>query len=408
MPPTVGERTPRNNKIVEEAELPELNKDISTQKIKTPVVTPRSSFGKLALSRMASQTENLNKRPPNRNHQISSEMDEIKTPVSQSGSRNKNAAKKLKEEEPISKRKSKKISGSRVAAKLDEDDEDDEEELEEKILEKMKKMDPRSQALIHTMLILFRSEDLKPSDIEIFTSVELDLLQSIVKRKYKINIPSKDLEDKKKLLVVLNNLNKNSKAEKRSEENNKLVFKRALKYLISTYKIFHADEVKDKKKKQYEGLICKKYFGDIPIPEPKKKAKDNKTSTKRAQNQAKTLEDKLRQFVINPNTINAKYIRFVFKSTSFKSFFEDFVKNHFINDYGRSRPSKILKIVDTIYTEYADKKAKPFKRDAAKKYIEQNAKFKLPWSDTELEICIKSTQEFIQRVFKREAKKGSK
>lgn len=104
--------------------------------------------------------------------------------------------------------------------------------------------------------------------------------------------------------------------------------------------------------------------------------------------------------MINPNTINAKYIRFVFKSVAFKEFFDDFVANHFIADYRKNRPNKVRKIIDAVYANLSTKKAKQFQIQNATDYIEKNPKFKLPWSDKELQVCVQSTKEFIQRVFR--------
>ena len=249
-------------------------------------------------------------------------------------------------------------------------------------------------------------EAIDKSDLEILTIVDLEILRSIVKRKYKINIAVKDLEDKKKLLNTLNSLDDIQKSIKRSEENNKLVFKRSIKFLISKRKA-EDPELKDKKKKEYETYICRQYFGGIPLPEVKKRkhAQQDPDLQEPSSKSGSTLnlekaDEKVRRFVINPNTINAKYIRFVFKSPEFKKYFDDFIDNLFIRDYQRSRKSKVLKIIDVIYSSLNQKKTKQVRVQTAKDYIEKNAKFKLPWTDKELRECLKSTKEFIGRVFR--------
>lgn len=83
--------------------------------------------------------------------------------------------------------------------------------------------------------IMVHAQILK-SDFQHFNAVDYDILRSIVKRKYKISIQPKDLDDESKLLDILNRLDDNRKTSKRSEENNKLVFKRAIKFLINKYK----------------------------------------------------------------------------------------------------------------------------------------------------------------------------
>ena len=201
------------------------------------------------------------------------------------------------------------------------------------------------------------------------------------------------------------------KGQKRSEENNKLVFKRAIKNLIVAYKNAHYHDMKDMKKKEYETVIVRYYFGGIPLPETKKRKnidckdeEDRKPSDRSPINSRVPSgpkgDEKLRRFVINPNTINAKYIRFVFRSQAFKDFFDDFLNNIFIADYRWNRPNKIRKIIEAVYANFNQKKARQFQIQNAKDYIEKNPKFKLPWSEKELEMCIKSTREFILRVFR--------
>ena len=285
-------------------------------------------------------------------------------------------------------------------------EDDESEELAELELE----LPPEKQAMLNLLVKMLKHEAVTAADLDGFSPVDLEVVRSIVKRKYGINI--KDIEDKKKLLGELNTLDNRQKGQKRSEENNKLVFKRAVKNLIATYKSGHHQEMKDMKKKEYETIIVRNYFGGIQLPELKRRKnlegkegdEDKKTSDRSPIAQKLSTgpkgDEKLRRFVINPNTINAKYIRFLFRSTGFKTFFDDFVNHHFIADYRRHRPNKIRKIIDAVYANFNTKKPRQFQVQNAKDYIEKNPKFKLPWSDKELEICINSTKDFIARVFR--------
>ena len=109
--------------------------------------------------------------------------------------------------------------------------------------------------------------------------------------------------------------------------------------------------------------------------------------------------EKLRSFVINPNTINAKYINFVFSSIEFKSFFQSYIDEHFVLDYRRKREHKIKKIIQSVYSSISYNASQISKE--TKDRIEKNAKFKLPWANFELIKCIESTKAFIDRVSKK-------
>jgi hypothetical protein len=103
--------------------------------------------------------------------------------------------------------------------------------------------------------------------------------------------------------------------------------------------------------------------------------------------------------VINPNTINGKYINFVFGSREFKHFFHSYIDQHFVQDYQRKREHKIKKIIQYVYST-VNPQAAQLGKDTRER-IEKNAKFKLPWANFELTKCIESTKAFIERVSKK-------
>lgn len=254
------------------------------------------------------------------------------------------------------------------------------------------------------------------SDLSEFSTVDFEILRAIVHRKYKVTLTNQDIKKIGSAVDLLNKVDELQFESKRSEENNKLVFKRALKYLINQYRKDHSKELKHLRKKEYEALICKEYFGSVPLPDTKKsksKSKDEldgsrikgqrKGAAKKSEPTLKQ-EEKIRGFVINPNTINSKYINFVFGSESFKEFFYQFIEQHFLADYGGARKHKLVKIVEHLYEKESTNGVKD-----AMQYIEHNAKFKIPWSDKELNVGVRSTREFIGRVQKKvEKTKASK
>ena len=133
------------------------------------------------------------------------------------------------------------------------------------------------------------------------------------------------------------------------------MFKRAIKFLITRYKKTRWSEMKELKKRQYETMICKEFFYGIPLPDGVGGPPEGYSQASASESLGKLPEpvvtwgrkqtvkpkddplsqylEKLRKFVINPNTINAKYIRFVFQSKQFKEYFEDFMSNQFVSDY---------------------------------------------------------------------------
>ena len=288
-------------------------------------------------------------------------------------------------------------------------------------IDSIKSGHPSKLAMVRLLMKSLVHERIEMHDIDAFGYRDLEILKSIVKRKYRVDIGNGGFDDKKKLLAELNSLDEDKRTEKRSEENNKLMFKRAIKYLIVWYKKNRWQDMKELRKKQYETMICKEFFTDIQLPEccktkqfedssengrrtsSRKKAASKVTS--QADQAAAKTDEILRKFVINPNTINAKYIKYVFQSNSFKDFFDDFVANHFIADYRKNRGSKIIKIIDTVYTPISISASSKDEIQGVKTYIEKNPKFKLPWTDRELEQCTESTLQFILRVFRSRAAK---
>ena len=284
--------------------------------------------------------------------------------------------------------------------------------------------------VIRLLMKLQMTEKLFIPDIAFLTDLDMCILSSIVKRKYGININPKDFDDKKKLLAELNSLECQKKNEKRLEENYKLVFKRALKKLVRKYKKENNQVVipGSSRKKYYETMACKQYFSMDEMPqdfmEQEKQAFEAKqekkmlgkrkkqTTTKAGIPQSNeslphelTYEDEaLRKFVVNPTTVNSRFIHFLFKSPPFKDFFDDFVANHFIADYRKTRATKMLKIVDSLYSKLDMEGTNPPESheqqiEELKSYIEKNAKFKLPWTETELRACISSTSSAILKLF---------
>ena len=295
-----------------------------------------------------------------------------------------------------------KTQGTSRSGSIDQEDDADENDGAQ-----LADLPANQQRLVILLDKMLAHKPVHDTDLAEFSSDDFGFLRAIVHRKYKITLTNQDIKNLESTANLLNKADKLQAEFKRSEENNKLVFKRALKYLIHEYRIDHSKELRNLKKREYEALICKAYFSSIPLPEAKKpKAKKLAPETpkgalgkrgggKKSDNILKP-EEKIRGFVINPNTINARYINFVFGSDDFKTFFYHFVEKHFLADYGGSRINKLIKIVEHVY-----EKKQQASLQLAQDYIEHNAKFKIPWSDHELKVAVKSACEFIARVQKK-------
>ena len=101
-------------------------------------------------------------------------------------------------------------------------------------------------AMQQLMMKTLSNSRIETTDLQAFGPVDFEVLRFIIKRKYKIQI---SVTDSSKLLDTLNKLDEDQRSEKRSEENNKLMFKRAIKFLISRYKKTRWSEMKELKKR---------------------------------------------------------------------------------------------------------------------------------------------------------------
>ena len=149
---------------------------------------------------------------------------------------------------------------------------------------------------------------------------------SLQKRKFGIEIVAKWPDQQ-----IVNKINEDRvKAKsKRLEENYKLVFKKALKFLLSRYK-------KLNKLKCRKVELEKKFF--------------NYYFSKICEETGNTMEtflfvmkdnEKVSQNLFNPKTINAKYVQTVTKSELFLGDFNVYLDKDFLIDYSKSREFKM-------------------------------------------------------------------
>lgn len=182
------------------------------------------------------------------------------------------------------------------------------------------------------------------------------------------------------ICAKINSERNNAKA-KRLEENYKLVFKKALKFLLNDFKSKNKLKLR---KYELEQQFYNFYFKEIFEKEG--------INDFVYLNGGKEKRKKGGQCLFNPKTINIKYVVSIMKSKAFFDDFVEYVNENFIDDYETTINFKIGKVLEkcSSYLEEGDKGYAE-----VKEYIELNSKCKLPWSTHELEIAKQSVMHLL-------------
>lgn len=210
-----------------------------------------------------------------------------------------------------------------------------------------------------------------------FHNHEMDVLKSIISRKYKgkINIDVKSFFLKDKLSEI-----EKLESFKRPEENYKFVFKRCIKYLKDRLKAF---EGKQLKKKEFDSYFYEYYFSEA--------CKLYNFTIDQVQNpcNSKGVKTKLK-------TVNTEYISHMIKSEKFTKDFNDYMYGNLQIDYELTIDSKIDALVrrwDDLFNKHEEK---PKALEEIIEYVLKNKKCKLPWTGKEIADairCVKITFE---------------
>ena len=193
-------------------------------------------------------------------------------------------------------------------------------------------------------------------------------------------------------MVIDINSQRGSSKPKRLEENYKLVFKKALKYLLSEFKFKNHLRVR---KQQLEQMFYDHYF---------KEAFEKEGLDEEFYLSGTRDSNKKGQCLFNPKTINSKYVASIMKSQNFVKDFNEYLNNEFMQDYGKTRDYKIKKVLEKCYDFLGKKKNGAQK---VKDYIENNPKCKLPWSDKELSTAKESVFQLLNHKIKNRSRKMS-
>lgn len=253
-------------------------------------------------------------------------------------------------------------------------------------------------SIIRLLTKIFQKQKILEADINSFCYIDKEIVRSIIKRKFKKIIAIESTQ----LLQNLNSIQSSACKSRRAEENNKLVFKRAIRELINKSKEEHLKFGTMKNKKFFETKVCEMYFQN-PIPcEENLSQSPNRDFTNMDPIQGnypcRDIET-IRQFVFKPKNMNIAYIRYLYNSENFRLFFEEFVSDSFIKNYKRCRGKKVLKLINAIYAMFPEADVAPESVPLAiLNYIETSPKFKLPWTDEELLHCVDYTKKLRNRL----------
>lgn len=189
------------------------------------------------------------------------------------------------------------------------------------------------------------------------------------------------------------NKERNNSKQKRLEENYKLVFKKALKFLLNQFKTTRHLRVR---KPQLEQMFYDHYFKEAFELEG--------IADEFYLSSSKEKKSKGGQCLFNPKTINTRYVASIMKSEVFVKDFNEYLENDFMDDYAESRKYKISKVLEKCYEFLNKKKGGAGK---IKEYIEENPKCKLPWSDMELNTAKDSVNHLLNEKIKSRSRKLS-
>lgn len=237
--------------------------------------------------------------------------------------------------------------------------------------------------LMKILEMVFQAKNVSESDLKLLNNCEVHLLSAFFSKKCKVNFSKSD--DMNKVAEMIN-CHKSSYKHKRNEENYKLVFKKAIKHLTKTLKKEHPEIKSDKKKLLL--AFYKKYFKDEFV----KQGLDREYELPR--NDQDKLVKNFAKLIYNPKTVNPRYISMVANSRQFIDDVVDFINNHFMRSYIRSRHYKVERILDNC-RDLVKSVAVTGKVKDLRDRIENNPRFKLPWYNDELIKAIKCVKGYL-------------
>ena len=236
--------------------------------------------------------------------------------------------------------------------------------------------------LAKIMMVIFEGKDVSVSALELMTNSELSILSSFVFKKCRVSF---EISEKKSKIADLINKHKTAYKHKRNEENYKLIFKKAIKYLTKKLKIGKPELEKDK-----TTLLVG--FYDTYFRKEFEKAGLDKTLELDSKD-IKKLVANFSSKIYNPKTVNPKYIGIVAHSRSFIDEVVTYLNDVFFKEYSRNRYYKLDRILSTCKDPIGNNQDRI---EHLKNNIQSNPRFKLPWYDDELKKAMKCVQGYLE------------
>ena len=243
--------------------------------------------------------------------------------------------------------------------------------------------------LMKIMMTVFEGKEISDSCLLFATESELSLLSSFVQKKCKVAFEPADSKQK---IAELINSHKTAYKHKRNEENYKLVFKKAIKFMTKKLKADLPEIARDRTKLLL--AFYHKYF-----KREFEKAGIEKSLDLHVSNKDKLAENFCSK-IYNPKTVNPKYISTVAHSKTFIEDIVTYLNNSFFPEYTKSRYYKLERILNSCKDTIGCSQENILR---LKQNIQNNPRFKLPWYDDELKkamVCVKNYLEMRCHVAK--------
>ncbi len=236
--------------------------------------------------------------------------------------------------------------------------------------------------LMKIMMIIFEGKEVTEACLNYTTDSELSLLSSFVLKKCKVAFNTSDSKEK---IAELVNTHKTAYKHKRNEENYKLVFKKAIKFMTKKLKAELPEVARDRRRLLL--AFYSKYF-----KKDFEKAGIEKSLDLHVTNKDK-LADNFCSKIYNPKTVNPKYISTVAHSRTFIEDIVAYLNNNFFPEYTKSRYYKLERILNSC-RDSIDCKQENILR--LKQNIQNNPRFKLPWYDDELKKAMACVKNYLE------------
>lgn len=236
--------------------------------------------------------------------------------------------------------------------------------------------------LMKIMMIIFEGKEVSDACLKYTTDSELSLLSSFVLKKCKVAFNPSDPKEK---IAEIINTHKTAYKHKRNEENYKLVFKKAIKFMTKKLKAELPEIARDRRRLLL--AFYSKYF-----KKDFEKAGIEKSLDLHVSNKDK-LADNFCNKIYNPKTVNPKYISTVAFSKTFIEDIVSYLNHNFFPDYTKSRYYKLERILNSCRDSIGCNQENILR---LKQNIQTNPRFKLPWYDDELRKAMACVKNYLE------------